>query len=434
MTVQSELRPAAPFSYAPFSPEHRADPYPVYRRLRDEAPVLWAPDPGCWCISRYDDVLGVLNDPETFSSEAMFSMLMNAGQQEAPPMSWNLARFIFKMIFRVGLRPSKFANVRSLIAEDGARHSETRGLVNRGFTPRRIADLEPRIRELTEEILEPLREGRSFDLVRDFSVPLPVTVIAELLGIEKERHADFKRWSDKIVEGSTTTEGRERRNRADPDFADTLVEIFGYLKRIGRERRKRPAGDVISAIVADHEGKAGLNEYDVVAFVVVLLVAGNETTTNLIGNCVRALLDHPDQLLQLQQRPDLVAPALEEALRYDSPIQLLFRTATRDVEMHGVTIREGDTVMPLLGSANRDERHFADPDRFDIERNPRGHVAFGFGKHFCLGASLARLEARCALEAILPELSRWVPDDAPQRFIDSFLVRGPAALPFRPVA
>jgi len=417
-----------PLDFEPFAPALRPDPYSAYRRLRDESPVHWAPEAGCWCISRYEDVLGVLNDPERFSSEAMFSMLMDAGRSGPPPLSWNFVRFLAKMLLQVGLHPKKFARARSLVAEDGAKHSQTRKLVNRGFTPRRIAMLEPRVRELAEGYLEPLREGRAFDLVHDFAIPLPVTMIAEMLGVEPERKADFKRWSDSIIEGASTVEGRERRNRVDPEFADTVVEIFRYLKKVARERKKRPADDLISTIVAEHEGHAGLNEYDVVSFVVLLLVAGNETTTNLIGNCLLALFDAPEQLAKLVADPALVAPALEETLRFDAPIQLLFRTATEDVELHGVTIRRGDYVAPLLGSANRDERQFPDPDRFDVERRPLGHLGFGFGKHFCLGSSLARLEARCALEALLPELPRLVRQEARREWVDSFLVRGPRQL------
>jgi len=413
-----------PIEFEPFSPDIRADPYSHYRELRDVAPVHYAPESKVWCISRFDDVMAVLNDPVTYSSEAMFSMLMNAGADGPPPLTWNTIRYVTKMLFQARMHPAKFQSARSLIAEDGEPHSETRKIVNRGFTPRRIALLEPRIREVAEEALRDLRAGEPFDIVEDFATPLPVMIISELLGIEPDRRADFKRWSDVIVKSSSTIEGRELRNQLDPQISDTFVEMLTYLRGIARERRKNPSDDLISVIVASQEGDVGLTDYDVLSFVLVLLVAGNETTTNLIGNAVSALFDFPDQLERLSAAPELVGPLLEETLRFDPPIQLVFRTTTRDVELHGVLIPKGQYVAPLIGSANRDERQFSNPDRFDIERRPQGHVGFGFGKHFCLGSSLARLEASCALEALLPELPKLVRRDEKREWLDSFLVRG----------
>ena len=193
------------------------------------------------------------------------------------------------------------------------------------------------------------------------------------------------------------------------------------------EWRRRPADDLVSAIAAQQEGGNALTTREVVQFVMLLLVAGNETTTNLIGNAVTALLDHPDQLARVAADPSLVPAAIEETLRYDAPVQILFRVATQDVELAGTRIPKGATVAPLLGSANRDERNFPDPDRFDVGRDPQGHVGFGFGKHFCLGASLARLEARIALAALAPELLR-LERQGPREVVDSFLVRGPRRL------
>jgi cytochrome P450 len=414
--------------FEPFSPAIRDNPYSHYRELRDRAPVHYAPESKVWCVSRYDDVMTVLNDPETYSSEAMFSMLMNAGAEGPPPITWNTIRFVGKMLFQARMRPIKFQTARSLIAEDGEQHSETRKIVNRGFTPRRIALLEPRVRQLADEALRDLRAGKPFDIVEDFATPLPVMMISELLGIEPERRADFKRWSDVIVGSSSTIEGRELRNQMDPQIADTMIEMLTYLRGVARARRKSPSDDLISTIVTNQEGGAGLTDYDVVSFVLVLLVAGNETTTNLIGNAVSALFDHPDQLERLAAAPELVGLLLEETLRFNPPIQLVFRTTTRDVEIRGVRIPKGQYVAPLLGSANRDERRFPDPDRFDIERRPQGHVGLGFGKHFCLGSSLARLEASCAMEALLPELPKLVLREEKREWLDSFLVRGPAQL------
>jgi len=214
---------------------------------------------------------------------------------------------------------------------------------------------------------------------------------------------------------------------------DAIGEMTRYVVRIARQRRRQPADDLISLLVSGEAGER-LRPIDVVQFVTLLLVAGNETTTNLIGNATAALLDHPEQLARVAADPALITGLIEETLRYDAPIQLIFREALADVQLAGVTIPQGATVVPLLGSANRDERRFPDPDRFDVTRNPQGHVGFGFGKHFCLGASLARLEARVALEALVPELLHLQRSEARLPRIDSFLVRGPSRLTLRKAA
>jgi len=419
--------PAAPvrsaIEYDPFSPVWRPDPYTKYRELRDEAPVFYSSEANIWCISRYEDVLAVLKDTERFSSKAMMTMLMRRGQEEPPSLTLAGVRFVARMLWRTRLFPGGFINSRSLISEDGDEHSSLRNIVNRGFTPRHISNWEPRVREIAEESVSTLRAGKPFELVEQLSVPLPVTLICEVLGIEPEKRADFKHWSDQVVKNVSTTEGRE--GMLSPVMVDVFVEMVSYLRRICRERRKAPSDDLISTIVT---GDESLNDYEVVQFVMLLLIAGNETTTNLIGNAVNALLDHPDQLAKLAADPSLIEDAIEEALRFDSPVQLVFRNTTCDVEMHGITIPKGATVAPLLGSANRDEREFPDADRFDIQRRPRGHFGFGFGKHFCLGSSLARLEARSALEVLLPELPKLERRGGEREWIDSFLVRGPRRL------
>jgi cytochrome P450 len=328
------------------------------------------------------------------------------------------------------VRPLAFIQARNLIASDGDVHTGMRAIVNRGFSPRRIAAWEPRVRELVDLCLANLEGDAGFDLVRDLAIPLPVTVIAEMLGVEPERQADFKRWSDTVIHYST---GSGRANRFADEFVDSMTGLMRYLRRVTRARRARPADDLISTLVSSQEGEVGLSDYEVVLFVTLLLVAGNETTTNLIGNAVNALLDHPEQLARVAADPSLVPSLIEETLRYDAPIQLVFRTATRATEIAGTPIPEGAWVAPILGSANRDERRFEDPDRFDVARNPQGHLGFGFGKHFCLGASLARLEARAALEALTPRLVGLGKSAEPER-IDSFLVRGPSRLELAPAA
>jgi cytochrome P450 len=416
--------------YDPCRPEWREDPYPAYRRLRDGAPVHFAPHTRVHCVSRYDDALFVLRSPELFSSRAMFTFLMNQGREGRPPLSWKMLRFIARLVWRTRLNPLEFTTARNLIAEDGESHSAMRAIVNRGFTPRRIASWEARARELVAEAVAKLRAGGPFDLVQDLAIPLPVGIIAEMLGVEPSRGADFKRWSDAIVETAT---GPGRGDPFDPRVVDGLIELLRYVRGVAEERRRHPADDLVSAIVAQQDGESALTTREVVQFVVLLLAAGNETTTNLIGNAVTALLDHPDQLARVAADPSLVPAAIEETLRYDAPVQIVFRVATQDVELAGTRIQRGAYVAPLLGSANRDERRFPDPDRFDVARDAQGHLGFGFGKHFCLGASLARLEARVALEALAPELPR-LERERPRELVDSFLVRGPRRLALRRAA
>lgn len=412
-------------AFEPFDPALRADPYTAYRRLREEAPVHYAPGAEVWCVSRYEDVMHVLKEHETFSSHGMRIMLMQGGREGPPPVEWRLFRFIALVALKARMHPRNFGTARGLIMEDGVEHAEMRTIVNRGFTPRGIASLEPRVRELTAECLAPLERGEAFDVMKDLAIPLPVTMIAELLGIEPEMRETFKGWTDTVIESISTNEGRADR-LAEP-FVDMFVNMSAYLRKTAKARRKRPKGDLISQIVAVQDGR-GLSDYDIVTFVMVLLIAGNETTTNLIGNTVHALLDHPNQLERVLADPSLIEPAIEEGVRFDGPVQMLFRQTTRETEIRGVSIPKGAMVAPILGSANRDERQFADPDRFDVERRAQGHVGFGFGKHFCLGSSLARLEARCVLEALLPHLAERARVAEPREWVDSFLVRGPTRL------
>jgi len=418
------VTPHAKVDYDPLSPRWRDDPYPMYRLLRDEAPVFFAPESRCYCVSRYEDVQHVLRSPELFSSRAMHTFLLMRGE-EKPPLEWNAIKFLVRFALAARTHPFAFDRARNLISEDGEVHSTLRAIVNCGFTPRRIRSWEPRVRELVGDCMAKLRRGEPFDLVHDLAIPLPVTIIAEMLGVEPERRDDFKRWSDSVIWQAT---GEGRSLGFHPRAIRDVCALYAYLRRTIRARRARPADDLISTLLAEQDGAAALSSFEISQFVTLLLVAGNETTTNLIGNAVCALLDHPAQQARVAADLSLVPALVEETLRYDPPIQLLFRTATRDTEIAGVRIPAGAFVVPLLASANRDERRFEDPDRFDVTRNPQGHLAFGFGEHFCLGASLARLEAGVALEALAPELSACRRSTPRTERVDSFLVRGPSRL------
>ncbi|MEN8158827.1 MAG: cytochrome P450 [Myxococcota bacterium] len=418
-----------PVDFDPISPTWRDDPYPRYRELRDRAPLHQSPDTGFWFVSRYEDVLAVLRDHDTFSSGAMMTQLMLGGEKK-PPVTPRSLWFAARLLWTSRINPFELPRVPSLIASDGERHAGLRAIVNRGFTPRRITAWEARAREIVRDCLASASAGE-LDVVRDLAVPLPVTIIAEMLGIEPDRRHDFKRWSDIIVNNAS---GAGRADPFGPVVLDAFAEMTRYVVTISRERRAAPADDLISQLVTGGGEGGALSPIEVVQFVGLLLVAGNETTTNLIGNASAALLAHPDQLARVADDPGLVPGLVEETVRFDAPVQLVFRDALRDVEIAGGRLPAGSTVVALIGSANRDERRFPEPDRFDVGRNPVGHLGFGFGKHFCLGASLARLQARVALEALIPELVRRdCPEPRPPR-IDSFLVRGPSRLPLRRAA
>jgi cytochrome P450 len=266
-----------------FEPFRFADlrhPYPAYRELRDRAPVHYAPEADVYCVSRYDDVQAVLQDHSRFSSRAMFTVLMANGKDGPPPITRRTLAFMLRMVIRARMNPLTFANARTLIAEDGESHSQLRSIVNRGFTPRRIAGWEERARHIATGCVGRLRARASFDVVHDVAVPVPLTIIAEMLGVEPERHDDFKRWSTDFVANITGP------GRADPfsrPWQESLIELINYVRGFARRRREQPRDDLISSIVSEQDGGLGVSDREVVQFAILLLVAGNETTTNLIA-------------------------------------------------------------------------------------------------------------------------------------------------------
>lgn len=415
--------------FEPFSDLHRNDPYPVYRALRDQAPVYWAEQSKNFVLSRYEDVAAVFKDTQTFSSNIDNSKVMR-GQGLAGRIAG--LRIMLGMMFTLRMTPSKAINSRFLIQTDGGVHSAMRDIVKRGFTPRRIGVWETRMREIAQECMTDLRDRRQgagdrFDLIEKLAVPFPVRVISELLGIEPGRYEDFKRWSDTVARAAPDA-GPENFLRS--GVMQAMSELREYVMPVIRERRRSPQDDLISVIVAA-QGKAALSDHEVFMFIFLLLIAGNLTTTNLLGNAVDALLAHPDELRKVVDDPSKIPALAEETLRWDAPVQFMQRLVKTDVELHGTRIPAGAEVLLLMGSANRDERRFPDPDRFDIDRDTRGHLGFGLGAHFCLGAGLARLEARVALEELVPELARLVRVEKDPEFIDSFVLRGRSRLELR---
>jgi len=350
-------------SFDLFSPEVRSNPYPHYARLRAEAPVSRCDD--FWVVSRFAEAVEVLSNPLDFSSAQ-------------------------------SVGPDKIPGVPMMLTCDPPQHTRLRSIVGKAFTPRMIAQVEPRIRRIADRLLDEVIARGACELVSTAALPLPLVAIAEILGVETDRCDDIRRWSDATFEqlgGRVTLAGFER-------YMTSWREFKAFLLPAVEERRRAPRGDLLSVLcTASDEG--ALSTSEVLNFALLLLAAGNETTTNLIGNAVAALAGHPDQAEALRRDPALVPGAIEEVLRWDSPVQGLFRTTTRDLELRGVAIPADSKVLVLYASANRDAEVFPDPDRFDILRPPNRHLAFGHGIHFCLGAQLARLEARVLVEALL---------------------------------
>jgi cytochrome P450 len=357
-----------------------------------------------YTVSRYDEVSYVLKHPEIFSSEVMGGSQVEVlnDQGDIAPTSG------------------------SLIAHDPPEHTRQRNIVSRGFTPRRIAQIEPQVRKNAEQLFARFERRGHCDLMEEFANPLPVSVIADLLGLDPDRRDDFKRWSTALIVGSTKP---GEAGGFGPNL-ELFREFRTYMTEVIAERRLHPGDDLISTLVHAGEGEGILEPEQVISFASLLLAAGSETTTNLIGNAVLALLHSPGQLERVQNDPDLISQVVEETLRYDSPIQLTARLSTRDSEVAGVRIPRGSLVAVLLASANRDAEKFENPDRFDIDRPAPAHLAFGLGNHFCIGASLARLEGQIALEMILTRLRGLKLETNIERH-GSFLVRGPSTLPIR---
>ena len=384
--------------FDPYAYEIHEDPYPVYAALRAEAPVYRNERLGFWALSRHADVLAAFRDPERFSNRNGVSL---------DPAAWT---------------PAAQATM-SFLAMDPPRHTRMRALVSRGFTPRRIAELEPRIRELARQHLDRVVEAGRCDFIADFAGRLPMDVISELLGVPEADRDRLRTWADAVVhrdEGITDIP---------PAAIEAAASILGYFNDLVAERRTQPRDDLTGALLAAEIDGDRLSDYEVLGFLFLMIIAGNETTTKLLGNALYWLWRNPDQRRLVQDDPTLIPRWVEETLRYDGSTQALARTVATDVELHGHTLRANDRVVLLIGSANRDERVFPEPDRFDIRRDTSALLSFGHGTHFCLGAALARLEGRVALEEVQARLPDFEIDPAGIARIHSVNVRGFAALP-----
>ncbi len=383
-------------SFDPYDWKTHDDPYPVYRALRDEAPVYHHPELDFWALSRHEDVLAAFRDPERFSNAEGVAL---EGQVE------------------------NAAAVMSFLAMDPPRHTRFRGLVSAGFSPRRVANLEPEIRALATRYIDAFAEAGRCDLIQDFAGRLPMDVVSEMMGVPAEDRDSLRGWADAVVHRE---EGRPEVPAAGMQAAANLLRYFGTLVP---ERRGRPGADLTSALIAAEVDGDHLDDKDIMAFLFLMIIAGNETTTKWLGNAFYWLARNPAERERVRRDPSLIPAWAEETLRFDPSSQLLARTTRCEVELHGRRIPAGARVALLIGSANRDERAFPDPDVFDVTRNTTASLAFGQGTHFCLGASLARLEARVALEEIHRRMFDYEIDEGGLVRIHSSNVRGFASMP-----
>ena len=393
-----------------FDPAFKADPYPTYARLRSSAPVYRAALPdgrGVWLITRYEDVLAVLKDKR------------------------------FVKDWRGALTPEQLAQVppipevmkplsRNMLDTDPPDHERLRALVSKAFTPRLIERLRPRVQAISDGLLDAVQDRGEMDLIDDYAFPLPITVIAELLGVPAEDRNNFREWSDAAVSGNASQEYMEEI------LIPHMQAFTDYLRALFEEKRANPGDDLVSALVRAEEAGDRLSEDELLGMVFLLLVAGHETTVNLIGNGVLALLQHPDQLRKLKEDPSLIKPAVEELLRYDGPVETSTeRFAREDVEIGGQVIPRGEMVLVVLAAADHDPERFSDPDELDITRTDNRHLAFGKGIHHCLGAPLARMEGQIAISTLLRRMPNLRLEGSPETLSwrPGMILRGLRGLP-----
>ena len=367
----------------PATPEFQADPHPVWARMREEAPIYPREQPdgrNTWIVTRHRDCVAVLRDPDCSAEKFPSDVLQRLAADPKAPFAV-IARTVLGM----------------MLVKDDPDHGRLRGLVNKAFTPRVVSELRPRVQAIADELLEAAALRGQLDAIADLGMPLPIIVIAELLGVPLEDRADLKRWSDKLV---TFLDGTIREKGL-ADAAIACVEMRAYMDQVFERRRGTPRDDLISRLIQAREVEDRLSDDELFGTVALILAAGHETTTNLIGNGLYTLLRHPAELARLRERPERIGPAVEELLRFESPVALTSRNSIADCELHGQRIAKGDELCLVLAAANRDPGVFAEPDRLDLSRGENRHLSFGFGAHFCLGASLARLEGQIALGSIV---------------------------------
>lgn len=383
-------------------PGYLENPHPMFQMIREQERLHWNEAMEVWIMARYDDVDALLMHPRMSADRATArSRLAQIAEQERSQEDFG-----------------PFARVSTMLTSDPPEHTRLRGLVSKAFTPRAVQDLRPRIQEIVNELLDQAEEKGSFELIMDLAYPTPVTVIAEMLGVPSSDLTNFKRWSDAIVAtlGEQTDETLEHARIS-------INEMVEYLKDFIADRRKQPRDDLISGLIAaEDEGKV-LSEDEIMATTMLLLVAGNETTTHLISNATYALLQNRDQWNIIRDDPSLIVSAVEEFLRYDGPVTATARVAMEDIEIAGGTIKEGDMAMGILSAANRDPAKFENPNQLDVRRNITEHLGLGDGIHFCLGAPLARAETQITLGTLIQRFPDLKQEGEPE-WGGTFVIRG----------
>jgi cytochrome P450 len=395
----TELTETGPY-WDPYNADQREVPYDTWRRLRDEAPVYHNERFGFWALSRFDDVLAASLDTETFSS-ARGITLDTIGEPIPYPI---------------------------MIMMDPPLHDAFRKVVSRAYTPRRIAALEVRIRELCAKYLDPFVGAGGFDFVQDFGMRLPVMVISSLLGFPEEDHDQLREWSDLSLHREEGKEG------ATPEALEARDLTMGYYFSQIEQRRRQPRDDMITALteadLATPEGEVRkLDDLEIIGMLALISNAGNETVARMLGWAALVLDEYPDARREMADDPSLIPVGVEELLRYEAPSPIQGRYVTKDIELHGTVLPEGAKLALLTGSAGRDERKYPDPDTYDIHRSIERHVTFGYGAHFCLGAALARMEGTVALAEVLRRFPAWEVDRSAVTYVATNTVRGPSSAP-----
>jgi cytochrome P450 len=398
--------------YDPYHPDALRSPYRFYRRLRAEDPVHWGVSgepgrPGTWYLLRYHDVVAALKDQRL------------GREVEAPGAEVRSPADAAAEELRRWTR-------HWMILRDPPAHTRLRALVNKAFTPRMAERVEPRIAGLAERLVDAVSERGRMDVIADFGRLLPVLVIAEVLGVPPEDHGLFAPWAIALAPVIDLRQTPEVRRRG----AEAMGNLIAYLREVIARRRRDPSDDLLSGLLAAEDGGGRLHEDEILGTIMLLLTAGNDPTTYMLGNFVLTLLEHPDALERLQGTPELAERAADELLRYDTSVQMTFRFALRDVEYGGRQIRAGDHLALVFGSALRDPAYTPDPDRLDLER-ANNRVPYGMGIHFCLGASLARAQGRIGLETLVRRLKEIELDTGRVEHQPAAAVRGPSALPIR---
>ncbi len=395
--------------YNPFVPEFRRDPYPFYRRLREADPVHWNP-PGIWVLTRHADAVAMLRSTRMsvdFRNSDLYEMFRQMQgidpEAERPP----------SMLFR-----------------DPPDHTRLRSLVTKAFTAKRIEDLKPRMQVIVDDLLDAALDRGEMDVVADLAYPLPVTVICEMLGVPEEDHHRFHRWSADLVSTLDPMTGPEVMARA----MQAAVAFDAYFSELIAQRRTERRDDLLTALIAAEEEGGRLSEDELLIQLELLLVAGHETTVNLISNGTLALLQHPSEMRRLRDDPTLIKTGVEELLRYYPPVQLTGRIPLEDMRIGDVQILRGQQVLALIGAANRDPEAFDEPDRLDLSREPNRHVAFGGGIHHCLGAALARAEGQVAIGSLIRRAATIEPLSDEPVWKETITLRGLAELPVRVTA